>query len=233
MTRRSERPDARDRLDRLELAHALRTPLTSALLAAGLLDDGTLGALNEAQRAALASLVGDLDRLRTRVEQGLRTEPLGSYVGPPERRRLELGLLADEAIAPLQAQARACGVVVAVERAEARVLGDPLKLRWVVASLVGNALRYASTRVQLQVRAEHRTALLEVGDDGPGMPPDLAARLFERDGPGLTLYLVREVVEAHGGVIDVLLDGALGARFAVRLPLAAHRGPTPRQRKQP
>lgn len=87
MTRRSER------LDRLELAHLLRTPLTAALLAAGVLEGEAIGPLNEAQREAVSSIAGELARLRRLVEQGLRTETLGAYAGPLAGRTSSLARL--------------------------------------------------------------------------------------------------------------------------------------------
>lgn len=220
------------RVERLELAHALRTPLTSAALAAGLLDGGSLGLLNEAQREAIASIVSALDRLRALVEAGLRTEALGAYAGPIERRRVALDAIAAAAIEPFGAQARALGVEISLEAEPTVVDGDPLELRWVVASLVGNALRYADGRIAVAVRRAHATATVTVEDDGPGIDPDVARRLFERDGRGVTLCLVREIVEAHGGGIDVSRRKNGGTRFVVRVPEAPE--PTPHEpRREP
>ena len=75
-------------------------------------------------------------------------------------------------------------------------------------------------------------ALLAVSDDGPGIPPELHGRVFERfarldeartpseGGTGLGLAIAREIVEAHGGTITIDPTPRTGARFVVRLPLA-------------
>ncbi len=210
-----------DRLDRLELAHALRTPLTSALLATGILEDEALGALNDAQREVVASIVADLERLSRLVDDGLKTAALGAYAGPLERRRVSLAALAAEAIEPLMRQSRARRVRIELAVEEAAVLVDPIKVRWVIASLVGNALRFAQRRVILALRNDGATATLTVNDDGPGIAPAVAARVFDREGPGPTLYLVREIVEAHGGRIALVEGEAGGTRFDVRLPVAS------------
>lgn len=214
-------PEDSDRLDRLELAHALRTPLTSALLATGILEDEALGALNDAQREVVASIVADLERLSRLVDGGLKTAALGAYAGPIERHRVSLAALAAEAIEPLMRQSRARRVRIELAVEEAAVLVDPIKVRWVVASLVGNAIRYAQRRVVLALRNDGVTATLTVNDDGPGIEPAVAARVFDRDGPGPTLYLVKEIIEAHGGRIAVVETEGGGTRFEVLLPVAS------------
>jgi signal transduction histidine kinase len=209
------------RVDRLELAHALRTPLTSALLATGILEDEALGSLNDAQREVVASIVADLERLSRLVDDGLKTAALGAYAGPIERHRVSLAALAADAIEPLLRQSRARRVRIELAVEEAAVLVDPIKLRWVVASLVGNAIRYAQRRVVLALRSDGVTATLSVNDDGPGMDPAVAARVFDRNGPGPTLFLVKEIVEAHGGALAVVESETGGTRFDVRLPVAS------------
>jgi signal transduction histidine kinase len=223
---RIDRIDRPDRIDRLELAHALRTPLTSALLATGLLESGGLGVLNDAQREVVASIVEDLDRLRRLVDAGLRIETLGAYAGPIERRRVGLAELATSAIEPLLAQSTTRQVRIELTVEDALVLVDPIKLRWVVASLVGNALRFATQRVGVTVRADGGDATLTVDDDGPGIAPSVAARVFDRDGPGPTLYLIREIIEAHGGDVAVRTPDGVGTSFLVRLPRASAVGVT-------
>ncbi|MGH7727825.1 MAG: sensor histidine kinase, partial [Vulcanimicrobiaceae bacterium] len=107
--------------------------------------------------------------------------------------------------------------------ASAIVEGDERRLGELVANLVGNARRYARTRITVRVASEGDVALLVVGDDGPGVAPDLVPHLFERfaktpdsPGSGLGLAICRWIVAAHGGTIDY----ADGSEFIVRLPLA-------------
>jgi signal transduction histidine kinase len=85
--------------------------------------------------------------------------------------------------------------------------------------------------VLVTVRREPGAAVLEVADDGPGVPPDQRARVFARfvrlddararadGGAGLGLAIVAEVVAAHGGTVDVVAGPLGGALFRVRLPL--------------
>ncbi|MGH3357243.1 MAG: ATP-binding protein [Nocardioidaceae bacterium] len=112
----------------------------------------------------------------------------------------------------------------------ARVRGDENLLARVVRNLTDNAARHASSTVRLSLRSDDTDVVLEVEDDGSGIPEAERERVFERfvrldeartrdnGGSGLGLAIVRELVHLHGGSVDVG-DGALGgARFEARLP---------------
>ncbi|HEX2118752.1 MAG TPA: ATP-binding protein, partial [Acidimicrobiales bacterium] len=116
----------------------------------------------------------------------------------------------------------------------AMVLGDELRLRQVAANLLANARQHtpSTAAVRVGVRRENGSAVLEVADEGPGMYPEEAAKVFERfyradpsrtrnqGGTGLGLSIVAAVAEAHGGRARVESAPGQGARFWVELPLA-------------
>ena len=129
-----------------------------------------------------------------------------------------------------------------------RVVGDRGQLAQVVRNLVDNACRHARSPVVVTVRPAGEYAALDVADDGPGVPPEQRARVFERfvrlddararadGGAGLGLAIVAEVVAAHGGTVDVVGGPLGGALFRVRLPLPAQPeadGGAARQAAQP
>ena len=103
-------------------------------------------------------------------------------------------------------------------------------MRQVLANLLDNALKYARKggTVRLRARADGETALLEVEDDGAGIPPEDLPRVFDRlyrgdrsrseRGLGLGLALVKAIVTAHGGSVAVESEPGRGARFTVRVP---------------
>ncbi len=114
------------------------------------------------------------------------------------------------------------------------VAGDAALLRRVVDNLVTNAIKFspAGTRVEVGIRTEQDSVILEVIDEGPGVPDEARARIFEKyeivkmraaGGPqtGLGLPFCRMVVEAHGGSISCLPAVPRGSRFHVRLPAPA------------
>jgi len=146
------------------------------------------------------------------------TQPTGSI--PLHFENIDLARLAESTLEPLQREAEAMDATVSVEspRAAPRLSADPEKIAWVVATLVGNALRYIPRgtrlhpggRIVVRVLDEdppgHVT--LAVQDDGPGIPKSKLATLFKRaagqqHAVGLALTLVSDIVHAHGGELAV------------------------------
>jgi signal transduction histidine kinase len=114
--------------------------------------------------------------------------------------------------------------------AAARTLGDRGQLSRVVSNLCDNAARHAISVVRLAGRVSNGQVVLEIDDDGAGIPPESRAAIFERftrldgardrrhGGAGLGLSIVHEIVTAHGGVVSADDSPLGGARFIVRLP---------------
>jgi signal transduction histidine kinase len=231
-----------------DASHELRTPLTSVLANLELLEADLRGEDAEIAGSALRStqrmrrLVADLLFL-ARADTGRR----------PGREPADLGAIVREAAgetAPLAGEHR-----IAVEAPSGVVVrGSADDLHRLALNLLQNAVVHTPTgsAVKAVVRREGGpegadgpgSAVLEVSDDGPGVPPEVRDRVFERfargagdgrgpagpggRGSGLGLPIVRAVAEAHGG--SVALDDAEGggARFTVRLPAAAALRPRPR-----
>ena len=146
------------------------------------------------------------------------------------RQVCELAPLVHSALAPLQAGAAASGHALALALDEAWAEVDPLRIEQAISQLVGNALKYtpAGTTVRIRLERDGGEAVLQVGDDGPGIAPDLLPRIFDlfaqgerrsdrRDGGlGLGLTVAKRLVELHGGTIGVD-SGADGTCFEIRL----------------
>jgi signal transduction histidine kinase len=120
---------------------------------------------------------------------------------------------------------------VRTDIAPTTVIGDMGAIMRVVRNLVDNAARHAAGRVDIEVTRRFSTAILVVGDDGPGIPEADRRRVFDRfvrldsdrarsgGGTGLGLSIVADIVAAHGGT--VVVDGRTGGgtRVTVTLPL--------------
>jgi two-component system, OmpR family, sensor kinase len=116
---------------------------------------------------------------------------------------------------------------------------DPDRIRQALENLLANAVKHspAGGAVSLQVatlaRGGDQAAVITVADEGPGIPPELLPRLFERfaagpgsTGLGLGLYLASRIAAAHGGTLTVDSAPGHGARFALSLPCEGPPGET-------
>jgi len=109
------------------------------------------------------------------------------------------------------------------------VLADPDRLDRILVNLVGNALKYSAAGVTVSAAPEGDAVCVRVIDRGPGIAPDDLPRLFERfyrgaqregEGLGLGLYIVRKLVEAHGGRVGVTSAPGAGSTFSFTLPVS-------------
>jgi signal transduction histidine kinase len=235
---------ARQREFIADASHELRTPLTSVLANLELLSEELSGEQADTAHAALRStrrmrrLVGDL-LLLARAD-AKRTQP---------QRATDLSSVLVEAAGELEPVAE--GHELSVEAEPAIVSGTRDDLHRLTLNLLENAIRHTppGTHIRATTAAHDGTAVLTVEDDGPGIPPELEQRVFERfvrgtrdggRGSGLGLAIVRAVVEAHGGSVRLERPGVgSGTRFVIRLPAESDgRGPSgdagaPKARRAP
>jgi two-component system OmpR family sensor kinase len=230
----AERIAAEERLRRFlaDASHELRTPVTS------------IRGYAEMFRRGASDRPADLVKVMRRIEQ--EGERMGELVEellllarldqglPLEREPLDLAALLDAAVDAARAtdperpiDVESIGQLV--------VIGSESRLRQVVDNLLGNARVHTSARTPIHVRlaAEGSDVVLEVADQGSGVPAEEADRIFERfyrtdrsrtrgkgGGVGLGLAIVRSVAEAHGGAVSYRARPGGGSIFRVILPLA-------------
>ena len=112
------------------------------------------------------------------------------------------------------------------------IWGDADRIKRVLTNLVSNAVKYSpgGTRVTLEVAKENTQVMLAISDQGPGISKDDLNVLFQPfgrgraastlvEGTGMGLYVVKQIIEAHNGCIDVQSEPGCGATFRIRLPL--------------
>jgi signal transduction histidine kinase len=206
-----------------DASHELRTPLTSVLASLELLSEELEGEQADTAEAALRSarrmrrLVGDLLLLARADAKRFQTRAPTDLADVLMEAASEIGPMADDHELLIQAQ-------------PARVSGARDDLHRMMLNLLENAVKHTppGTRVSASTSSSNGDAFVVVEDTGPGIPTQLAGRVFERfvrgggdgaKGSGLGLAIVRAVAESHGG--SVTLTGAeshRGTRFVVRLP---------------
>ena len=141
-----------------------------------------------------------------------------------------------ELVAAVDEQPQRHGLVVDGDLPEMWV--DPDKFQQIVGNLVENALRHGDGTITVCLRPTEvrgrRGAAVTVADEGTGIPHEVLSRIFVRfwrgdrqSGTGLGLYIVKGLVEAHGGAIWASAGGGTGARFSFTLP--AQEQPEPLQ----
>jgi signal transduction histidine kinase len=218
---------ARQREFVADASHELRTPLTSVLANLELLEEELTGEQREAAASALRSsrrmrrLVADL-LLLARADAG-RVAP---------HRPVDLAEVVTDAAAELEPVAGGHEISVSAPRG-AEVDGARDELHRLVLNLMENALRHTApgTAVEASVERRNGEVVLAVEDDGPGIPDEIADKIFDRffrgagdrsGSSGLGLAIVRAVADSHRGTValEPPLDGR-GARFVVRLPARA------------
>ena len=213
-----------------DASHELRTPLTSIHANLELLQAGGLGSDDDrhAVDSALTStkrmsgLVSDL-LLLARADAGRRVATTD----------MDLAAIAAGALEEVQPLAGGRRLESQLE-GPLPLQGNPDELHRLVGNLLENAVRHTPERttVELTARPDGDEALLEVVDDGPGIPEEMEDQVFDRfvrgDGPadtaggggsGLGLAIVRAVAESHGCSVSAGKSTYGGARFSVRLPL--------------
>lgn len=210
-----------------DAAHELRTPLAALRLQMQLAER----AASEADRAAaFAALGSGLTRATRIVEQLLTLARQEPDAAAPALEAVDLAALARSVVGERSPLADDKSIDLGVGDAESlTVQADPDGLRIALANLVDNALRYTPRggRVDVVVRREGDVAVLEVIDNGPGIPATERERVFDRfyrragavgdgTGSGLGLAIVREIARRHGATVT-LGDAPGGQGLAARL----------------
>ncbi len=215
------------------VSHELRTPLTSIqgfseiLLEEELSDEeiSEFAQIISSEARRLGSLINDFLDL-SRIESG-----------EIEIRQADLNLsaiLASSAVI-VEQQAATRGIEVHGPRKEGEdiyLIGDRDKLEQVFVNLISNAVKYSrdNSVVDIGIRSDDAEVMVEVRDEGHGIPPEYLPRIFDRffrgdmsstsetGGTGLGLTIVREIVERHGGSVVARSVVGMGSSFVVTLP---------------
>ncbi len=225
-------------LDRLkskfvaDVSHELRTPITNLSLYLDLIEQG-----NPAKRKQyVATLRKQAGRLADLIEDTLNLSRIELGKGRVTFHPFALNEVVQSAIAAHMPSVTAAGLTLTTELAPdlPDLYGERNQIAQVVANLVGNAINYTSSggvRVITRQDAETKEILLVVADTGMGINPEEAHLLFDRfyrgqqvsqlniPGTGLGLAIVKEIVDLHGGSVEVDGRPGEGATFTVRFPV--------------
>ncbi len=214
------------------VAHELRAPLSAMMIHLDLLRESltrpsSSPEAKDSQERYVVVLRGELDRLNRSL-----TEALTQTLAPTDQRdRFDLREALQELGTLLAPQARRQGVDLRTHVPEEPVVlvGFKDRLKQSFLNIAVNALEALPSggKVNLHMEVRGAEALVRITDDGPGIPAEVLAQIYERDfttkgtGSGIGLYVARALVEMHAGQIDVTSRAGQGTEVAVRLPIVA------------
>lgn len=215
------------------MSHELKTPLANIREGTELLMDGAVGELGSGQREVTAILRENGIKLQRLIENLLsfsawQTQSVGLDVVEFRLRPVVKQVLENQQLTLLSQRVR---LDVRVE--DLTLVADRGKLRLILENLLSNAIKYSPKGGTIHVHAHaiDQQLQLDVGDTGPGIPPDERTRIFDAfytgkvspgghvKGTGIGLSVVLEFVTAHGGTIDIIEGDFTGAHFRIRMPL--------------
>jgi signal transduction histidine kinase len=211
-----------------DVAHDLRTPLTSIKGASQNLLDDMAGPLNDSAREYV-EIVGDQAERLIGIVNWL-VDAIRVSLDPVELKTIpvEIDQLAKRVARGLRPIADEQEIALTVETEPAGALVDPDKLLLVLENLVGNALKFTDSggKVSVSVKSVEKTVEISVADTGIGLSPDEVDHVFDRyyrsshprGGSGLGLSISRELVRLHGGDVSVTSEKGKGSTFVVTLP---------------
>jgi signal transduction histidine kinase len=217
-------------------SHELKTPLTSVIAYAELLDDHDGKLSRDQAREFVGRLRAEAQRLLSLIEDILDLSRLESGKMALKPRTLDIAEVVSGAVETTRPLAQRYGVTLETELADGlpQLSVDEVKIRQVVVNLLVNAVKFSprGAAVRLRTARDGTCVRIEVHDQGPGIAPDTATHIFElfgqnvpedadaRGGLGIGLHLVKRITEMHGGHVGVNSRSGEGSTFWIRLPIA-------------
>jgi two-component system, OmpR family, phosphate regulon sensor histidine kinase PhoR len=217
-----------------DAAHELRSPIANLKIRLYLLENAS----HERRSEYMADLKFQLERLNRLSEDLLAISRIDAAASAHRFTSVDFNHVAEEVIIAFRPTAESAGLSLETHYTSPlpMVMGNHGQLVQVGSNLVANAIHYTPSghvTVSTLLNAVRKQVCIQVEDSGIGIPPDDLPRLFDRfyrgryssstAGTGLGLSIVKEIVELHGGSIDVETEVGRGSRFRVCLPLAGER----------
>ncbi|MCY1284980.1 Alginate biosynthesis sensor protein KinB [compost metagenome] len=215
----------------LRASHELRTPVTGMRMAFGLLRERQRFAAGSREEELAGTVEEEMQRLVRLIENLLNFSRYQNGLQPLERTPCDVLELLEQARQRFAEAAERRGIRLQVEAQHPlpRLSLDGVLIERVLDNLIGNALRHSEDggEVQLQARRHGEQVILSVQDHGEGIPFSQQARIFEpfvqvgrrKGGVGLGLALSKEIVQLHGGRLNVYSRPGQGAQFYLSLPV--------------
>jgi two-component system, NtrC family, sensor histidine kinase KinB len=217
------------------VSHEFRTPLTTIIVGVEMLKEGMLGDLTPRGKEVLEAIGADCERLNRLIENLMELSRIESGTIYVEAEPTDVADLVQEAVRPLKIQAEKHGIELITDLPPELppVAADFNKSVWVIANLVGNAMRYTDSggTITVRVRQRGKRHFFSVEDTGCGIPQEHLDKIFRKyvqvsgpgrkgtGGVGLGLAIAKDIVMAHGGEIWVESEVGKGTTFTFTFPV--------------
>ncbi|WP_068923164.1 sensor histidine kinase [Planobispora rosea] len=222
------------------ISHELRTPLTTLTGYLEIFSDADTGSFDVGQIRMLEAMTRNAARLQNLVEDLLAVSALAAGELTVRPAPVPVRQVLEEAVRTASAQARSSGHLIEVEidAGVQSVTADRDLLVRAISALLSNAVKYSpiDTPIAVRASAQDGQAVITVVDHGVGIEAEELPRVFERfyrapyaydnaiQGVGLGLWLVKTIVEAHGGTVTAASTPGQGSTFTLRVPVAQGEG---------
>jgi two-component system phosphate regulon sensor histidine kinase PhoR len=219
------------------VSHELRTPLTSISGYVELLQDGSLGDLDESQQRVMGIVKRNVVRLRSLIEDLLTLSRIGSGDFTPTLADVDVVRLVSTVLEDLRLQADERELELDLQLPDEPVVvrGDEGQLSRALLNMTSNAVKFTpsggSVRLRVTLDEDEQQVTVEVQDTGIGIPEAEVHQLFRRffrasnasrsgvPGTGLGLVIVQTIAEQHGGRVELSSTEGVGTTVALHLPL--------------
>lgn len=227
--RRSEEAKGRFIAD---ISHQLKTPMTSLSMSIGMLNNREDGFGSEKMAKLITTAHDDCTRLTALINELVDLSRLEAMSRPRPKETLDIAIVLHECLTPLMKQADSRGIAIDIDIPEnlPYVTIDSFRFPWAITNLVGNALRYTDRggRIGLKVYRQGTRFFFQCMDTGSGINPQFLPHIFDRFTQfsergkggtiGLGLAIVKDIIEQHGGDIEVESTVGKGTCFTFWIP---------------
>ena len=218
-------------------SHELRTPISTLLLQVQLIErDLNKKYPTENRSEAITLFKRQIQRLTELVSTMLDVSRISAGRFTLDLKKVDLGEIVREVVGSLLNLQRTHSTSKIEIEAPLHIIfmADPVRIEQVVENLLTNALKYGEGKpIIIRLKIEDKDVLLSVEDHGLGIAPEFISRIFDRferaissrniTGFGLGLYIVRKIVEAHSGSIQIESRLGVGSTFTVRIPMLSEK----------
>jgi len=217
------------------ISHQMRAPFSNLRWVIELMKSGGAGKIDKKNEEYLDILKENSQRMEQLIERLIMVSKIEQNMMPLKKKKASFEKIIEKSILEFKAFAAASNVKVSFEKEDnfPEILIDPGQTREAVDNLLDNAIKYSkkSGKVKIKIYTKNKKAYFEIKDDGAGIPKSDQKYVFKKffrsenalknqtDGSGLGLFIVKSIIENHGGKITFESEEGKGTTFIFSLPI--------------